>query len=123
MSFMVNFRSAEGKPGYHPTDSLEEAVRFVEHLRNQEQVTDARVWRLQEVPLEVKTYYKVVVPSGAPAPAAASAPVSSPGPEPAMAVVGDDSGPKAESAVGAVAGASGDAGQGANARFGRFNRT
>lgn len=124
MSFMVNFRSAEGKPGYHPTDSLEEAVRFVEHLRNQEQVTDARVWRLQEVPLEVKTYYKVVVPSGVPAPAAAaSASAPSPGPEPAMVVVGDDGGPKAESAVGAVAGAGGEAGQGANARFGRFNRT
>ena len=123
MSFMVNFRSAEGKPGYHPTDSLEEAVRFVEHLRNQEQVTDARVWRLQEVPLEVKTYYKVVVPSGVPAPAAASAPATGPGPEPAMAVVGDDSGPKVDSTVGAVPGAGGDAGQGANARFGRFNRT
>ena len=27
MSFMVNFRSAEGKPGYHPTDSLEHMVR------------------------------------------------------------------------------------------------
>lgn len=122
MSFMVNFRSAEGKPGYHPTDSLEEAVRFVEHLRNQEQVTDARVWRLQEVPLEVKTYYKVVVPSGAPAPAGGSVPAPSPGPEPAMEVVGEDSGPKAESVVGAAAG--GDGGQGANgARFGRFNRT
>lgn len=123
MSFMVNFRSAEGKPGYHPTDSLEEAVRFVEHLRNQEQVIDARVWRLQEVPLEVKTYYKVVVPSGAPAPAAVSVPGSSPGPGPAMAVAGDDGGPKADAAVGAVAGAGGDAGPGANARFGRFNRT
>ena len=124
MSFMVNFRSAEGKPGYHPTDSLEEAVRFVEHLRNQEQVTDARVWRLQEVPLEVKTYYKVVVPSGAPAPGVASGPVSGAGPEPGSAVLGDDGGAKAELAVGAVAAGGGDAGQGANgARFGRFNRT
>lgn len=115
MSFMVNFRSAEGKPGYHPTDSLEEAVRFVEHLRNQEQVTDARVWRLQEVPLEVKTYYKVVVPSGAPA--AAPAPI----PEPAPMVAADEAGSKAEPVpVGPLA----DAGQGANgARFGRFNRT
>lgn len=121
MSFMVNFRSAEGKPGYHPTDSLEEAVRFVEHLRNQEQVTDARVWRLQEVPLEVKTYYKVVVPSGAPAPAAASVAAAVPAPEPAVAVVGDDSGPKAEPSVGAAAG--GDGGGANGARFGRFNRT
>lgn len=117
MSFMVNFRSAEGKPGYHPTDSLEEAVRFVEHLRNQEQVTDARVWRLQEVPLEVKTYYKVVVPSGVPAPAPA------PAPEPAMAVVtppvaADESAPKPD-AGGDTVGAAGANG----ARFGRFNRT
>ncbi len=114
MSFMVNFRSAEGKPGYHPTDSLEEAVRFVEHLRNQEQVADARVWRLQEVPLEVKTYYKVVVPSGAPAPA------SPPAPEPAIAAVAppvaaDDSAPKPD--------AGGDAVGANGARFGRFNRT
>lgn len=116
MSFMVNFRSAEGKPGYHPTDSLEEAVRFVEHLRNQEQVSDARVWRLQEVPLEVKTYYKVVVPAGAPAPAPAAAAV----PEPAAVTppVADDSAPKPDVAGEAVGAA------GANgARFGRFNRT
>ena len=114
MSFMVNFRSAEGKPGYHPTDSLEEAVRFVEHLRNQEQVSDARVWRLQEVPLEVKTYYKVVVPSGVPAPAPVAA-VPEPGTVAPPAA--DDGVPKPDAgeAVGA-AGANG-------ARFGRFNRT
>lgn len=103
MSFLVNFRSAEGKPGYHPAETLEEAVRFVEHLRNQEQVTDARIWRLQEVPLEVKTYYKVVVPSGGPA-----APVPAPPPAPVA--------PEAEAEV------AGDA-VGANGRFGRFNRT
>ena len=113
MSFMVNFRSTEGKPGYHPTDSLEEAVRFVEHLRNQEQVSDARVWRLHEVPLEVKTYYKVVVPSGVAA--AAPAPVQ----EPAMVGATDDGGPKDESAAGTPAETVGANG----ARFGRFNRT
>lgn len=114
MSFMVNFRSAEGKPGYHPTDTLEEAVRFVEHLRNQEQVADARVWRLQEVPLEVKTYYKVVVPPGMSAPAPTSAP------EPAMVAAPDEAAPKVD-----AANVAGDAvAAGANgARFGRFNRT
>lgn len=114
MSFMVNFRSAEGKPGYHPTDSLEEAVRFVEHLRNQEQVTDARVWRLHEVPLEVKTYYKVVVPSGAPVAAAS--------PEPAPAGAEDDTSraePTMAMPVAEAVGAPGANG----ARFGRFNRT
>ena len=113
MSFMVNFRSAEGKPGYHPTDSLEEAVRFVEHLRNQEQVADARVWRLQEVPLEVKTYYKVVVPSGVAAPAPVPAPEAVV-PAPPMAEEGTSKVEPAD-AVGA-GGANG-------ARFGRFNRT
>ena len=114
MSFMVNFRSAEWKPGYHQTDSLEEAVRFVEHLRNQEEVSDARVWRLQEVPLEVKTYYKVVVPSGVPSPAPAPAPA----PEPVAAAPEADAGPKTDPAIGDAVGA-----PGANGRFGRFNRT
>ena len=113
MSFLVNFRSAEGKPGYHPADTLEEAIRFVEHLRNQEQVTDARVWRLQEVPLEVKTYYKVVVPSGS-----AAAPVAAPVPDPVVAAAPPDLvGPKVEAAAG------GSDSAGANGRFGRFNRT
>ena len=61
MPHMVIFRSADGKPGYHYAENLDEAVRFVEHLRNQEQVMEARIFRLQEVPIEVKTYYKVEV--------------------------------------------------------------
>jgi hypothetical protein len=115
MSFLVNFRSAEGKPGYHPTESLEEAVRFVEHLRNQEHVMDARVWRLHEVPLEVKTYYKVeVLPAdtSTPKPPVAAAPRAE-----------EEAAPKPE---GVLAGAAVDAagGVGPNgARFGRFNRT
>jgi hypothetical protein len=77
MPHMVIFRSAEGKPGYHQADTLDDAVRFVEHLRNQEQVPDARIFRMQEVPIEFKTYVKVEVtaaPAGSP---------SGDGPEPA----------------------------------------
>jgi len=59
--YMVIFRTGEGKPGFHQAGSLDEAVRFVERLRNQEQVTDARVFRMTEVPLEFKTYIKVEV--------------------------------------------------------------
>ncbi|MBW3668599.1 MAG: hypothetical protein KY443_05235 [Actinobacteria bacterium] len=69
MSHMVVFRSAEGKPGYHQADSLDEAVRFVEHLRNQEGVSDTRLFKMQEIPLEVRTYYRVEVASGAETPA------------------------------------------------------
>jgi hypothetical protein len=61
---MVVFRSNEGKPGYHQTEALEDAVKFVERLRNIENVTEARIFRMQEVPLEFKTYYRVEVGSG-----------------------------------------------------------
>lgn len=62
--FMVQFTSAEGKPGQYVTESLDEAVSFVERLRNQEGITDTRLFRLTEIPLEVKAYYKVEVGQG-----------------------------------------------------------
>lgn len=109
MSYMVSFRSTEGKPGYHPAENLEEAVRFVERLRNQEQIADARVWRMKEVPLEVKTYYKVEVASSPAEPAPAAAPARA-----------DDEAARPEPAAGGepVTAAAGPNG----ARFGRFNR-
>lgn len=125
MSFMVNFRSAEGKQGYHPTDSLEEAIRFVEHLRNQEHVADARVWRLQEIPLEVKTYYKVevVAPGAEPAPPAPRPVDDEVRPEtvPVAVAAAPGDGPPAATAPGP----GGPVGPGGanGARFGRFNRT
>lgn len=75
MAYMVIFRRQDGKPGYHQADGVDDAVRFVEMLRNQEKVTDARVFRMEEVALEVRTYYKVeVVPEESEAPAAAQTP-------------------------------------------------
>ena len=61
MAHMVIFRRPDGKPGYHQADSVEDAIRFVEMLRNQEKVTDARIFRMEEVPIEVRTYYRVEV--------------------------------------------------------------
>jgi len=61
MAHMVIFRRPDGKPGYHQADSVEDAVRFVEMLRNQEKVTDARIFRMEEVPIEFRTYYQVEV--------------------------------------------------------------
>jgi hypothetical protein len=58
---MVVFRSSEGKPGYHQVEALDDAVKFVERLRNQENVTEARIFLMQEVPIEFKTYYRVEV--------------------------------------------------------------
>ena len=67
MPHMVVFRTKEGKQGYHLADTLDDAVRFVEHLRNNEQVDDSKVYRMHEVPIEFKVMYKVEVagPSGA----------------------------------------------------------
>lgn len=61
---MVMFTSSEGKSATHTTESLEEAVRFVEHIRNNEAVDDARLFRMTEIPLEVKAYYKVEIGNG-----------------------------------------------------------
>ncbi len=42
--------------------SLEEAVRVVEHLRNDLGVTDPAVFALTPVPVAFRTYYRVEVP-------------------------------------------------------------
>ena len=76
MPHMVIFRDAEGRPGYHHADQLEDAVSFVEHLRNEQRVSDTRVFSMQEVPLEFKSYWRVEVgPGGQAAPLAVVAPV------------------------------------------------
>jgi len=70
---MVIFRRSDGKPGYHQAEGVDEAIRFVEMLRNQEKVTDARIFRMEEVPIEIRTYYKVEVVAEGDAPAATAA--------------------------------------------------
>jgi len=63
---MVIFRDAEGKPGYHTAEGLDEAVHFVEELRNDREVSDTRVFAMQEVPIEFRPYWRVeVVPARA----------------------------------------------------------
>jgi len=140
MSHMVIFRTAEGKPGYHQSENLDEAVRFVEHLRNSENVPEARIFRMQEVPIEFKTYVRVEVagvedaPAAvAPAPVAAAtvaagpapvAPVGSAGaPAPVSPTVVDKSEKHDDVVVDPmpVGGAAPGAGAAGN-RFGRFNR-
>jgi hypothetical protein len=88
MSHMVIHRSADGQNVYHQVESLEEAARHVESLRNSGQGNDARIFRLQEVPIEVKTYYRVevaAVADEATAKPAAPAPVGPPATAPAPA--------------------------------------
>lgn len=97
MEHLVTFKTAEGRDGNHTAASLDEAIRFVERLRNNEGASDVRVFRMQEVPIEFRTYFKVEVGDGKseakpdvaadakaeqPAPAAVAS--ASPNPEPAL---------------------------------------
>ncbi len=59
MSHMVIYRGVDGKPGYHQTDDIHDAVAFVEQMRNEEGVEHARIFRLEEVVFEYRPYYRV----------------------------------------------------------------
>lgn len=84
MSHMVIYRTADGQPGYHQTEALEDAVSYVERLRNGDGVDHARIFRMEEVAFDFKPYFRVEVggeaASAMPAPAA---PPVAPAPEPA----------------------------------------
>ncbi|MEM7272200.1 MAG: hypothetical protein AAF547_03880 [Actinomycetota bacterium] len=56
---MVIYRGVDGKPGYHQTDDIHDAVSFVEQMRNEEGVEHARIFRLEEVIFEYRPYYRV----------------------------------------------------------------
>ena len=87
MAHLVIFRTTDGKPAYHQSEALDDAVRFVEHLRNEEQVTDARIFTMSEVPIEFKVQWRVEVATPIAPPAMAVAE-----PEPADSVMADAAG-------------------------------
>lgn len=82
MSHMVIYRTADGQPGYHQTDALDDAISFVERLRNSDGVDHARIFRMEEVTFDFKPYFKVEVGGEAAAPAMAPAPAPAPEPAP-----------------------------------------
>ena len=73
MSHMVIFQTPGGSPGYNQFDSINEAVAFVEKLRNEQGIENARMFALEEIKFDIKTYYRVelqALNSGAGAPSA-----------------------------------------------------
>ena len=67
MSHMVIYRTGDGQPGYHQTEELDEAVRYVEQLRNGDGVDGARIFRMEEVNFDFRPYFKVEIgPTGEP---------------------------------------------------------
>ena len=65
VSHMVIYRGVDGKPGYQQAEDIHDAVAFVEQMRNEEGVEQARIFRLEEVTFEYRPYYRVELSSGA----------------------------------------------------------
>jgi hypothetical protein len=59
VSHMVIFQTPDGNPGYNQFETLDEAVRFVEKLRNEQSVETARMFALEEVTFDFKPYFRV----------------------------------------------------------------
>ncbi len=58
MAHAVHYQDAAGTARFELFDGLDAALETVERLRNDGQASDVRVFR--EVPIEVRTYYRVV---------------------------------------------------------------
>src|SRR5580704_14003536 len=65
MEHVVFYPAATGIPAFRRVGSLDEAVNFVEHLRNVENITDFSVHELAPVQLSFRAYYHVQVPASA----------------------------------------------------------
>ena len=97
---MVIFQTPEGNPGYNQFETVAEAVAFVEKLRNEQLVENARIFALEELKFDFRPYYRVELTAleraagqtnGAPVAAAAMAPPATatapPPPAPSQAPV------------------------------------
>ena len=65
MEHVVFYPALDGAPAFRRFASLDDAVRFVEHLKNAEGVSEVSVHTLSPVPLAFRAYYKVEVPAEA----------------------------------------------------------
>ena len=66
---MVSYRDSDGQQSYHETDELGAAIAYVEHLRNDEGVDHARIFKLAEVSFEFRPYFRVEIAENASLPA------------------------------------------------------
>jgi hypothetical protein len=66
MEHVVFHPGPDGSPAFRRFGSLEDAVRFVEHLRNVEGVSEVSVHSLAPVPVSFRAYYRVEVPADQP---------------------------------------------------------
>jgi hypothetical protein len=112
---MVIYRSSDGKPGFQQTDDLADAAAFVESLRNEQGVENARIYRLEQVGFSFEPYYQVRIQAGdnqpappppppAPGNVASAEPPTAPGAGSEPSGDGDGSTTSTEATAGAVSG-------------------
>jgi hypothetical protein len=90
MSHMVIYRGTDGSPGYHQADEVHDAVAFVEQLRNDQGVEEAKIFRMEQVTFEYRPYFRVELTASGPslaAPPATPAVTAAPAAAPATDVV------------------------------------
>ena len=78
MSHMVIYRGTDGSPGYHQADEVHDAVAFVEQLRNDQGVEEAKIFRMEQVTFEYRPYFRVELTASGPS-------LAAPAPTPAVA--------------------------------------
>ncbi len=66
MSHMVIYRGPDGKPGYRQTEDIHDAVSFVEQLRNDQGVEQAKIFRMEEINFDYRPYYRVELKASEP---------------------------------------------------------
>ena len=54
---MVIFQNPDGDTGYNQFDSIEDAVGFIEKIRNEQGIDSIRIFELEEVKFDLKPYY------------------------------------------------------------------
>ena len=73
VSHMVSYRGSDGSQSYHQTDELSDAIGFVEHLRNDEGIDHARIFKLEELSFEFRPVFRVELATELPPPPASAA--------------------------------------------------
>lgn len=62
MSYMVLYTGRDGRSAFGRCEDVAEAAAEVERLRNNEDIDDAKIFRLEEVRFEIKPYFRVELP-------------------------------------------------------------
>lgn len=61
MSHIVVYKTDDGSSGFEPCESLDDAIVVAERMRNVDGVASPRIFRMEEVHIDFRPYYRVEV--------------------------------------------------------------